>query len=73
MVSYQSLKTIWGLSFACFSVFGTLRQLGGTGSQSSDFFRIHKFHDLNICDFKFAFHNEVNELIWSSGSGDIAK
>ena len=30
-------------------------------------------HFLNICIFKFAFQNGVNELFWSSGSGDIAK
>ena len=26
-----------------------------------------------ICMFKFAFQNGVNELFWSSGSGDIAR
>ena len=70
MVPYQSLKTIWGLSF---SVFWLFWQLGETVTQSSDIFRILKVHYLNIWNLKFAFLNGFNELIWSSGSGDIAK
>ena len=31
------------------------------------------FYNLNICVFKFALQNGVNELFWPSGWGDIAK
>ena len=73
-VNYTTkLHTIDYQCLTCFRVFGTLGLFGGTSSQSPDFFRILNFHYLNICSLKFAFHNEVNNLFFSTGLGDIAK
>ena len=71
MKYYRSDKAIGGLSCTYCRVFWVLGKLGETGPHYPYFFHIFQFYYPDIRDFKFIFHNRVDELLWSNGSGDI--